>query len=233
MLDVVYICRDGLNEELRYSIRSVVKNLPHSKIWVVGGKPPWYKGNHIRVKQSGTKFENARANMEAIVRNENISDNFILMNDDFYIISPVDEVRYYHAGSLSNKLEYFMSTHPTSTYTTLLNKSMKTLQEMGIHDPLDYALHIPMVMNKQLLSEILPLSISWRLAYGNIYNVDSHYVECPEGYSKDVKVYIKDGKLTDITKSPLSKIYLSSDDNSFQRIRNTLKTQFPKPTQYE
>ena len=52
----VYICKDGENEELRYSIRSVLKNTKDAVIWVVGGKPNWYIGNYIKVIQDQNKY---------------------------------------------------------------------------------------------------------------------------------------------------------------------------------
>jgi hypothetical protein len=232
-MDIVYICRPGENEELRYSIRSAVKNLPHDKIWVVGGKPSWYKGNYIEVSQRRSKYKNARANMNAIVRSTEISDDFILMNDDFFILSKIDFPKYYHAGQLSNKISYFESTHPRSKYTHLLKKSMRVLNEYGIQYPKDYALHVPFVMNKQKLAEILPLSISWHLAYGNIYNVGGTLVKSRRGTGKDVKVYLKSGELTAFSNSSISKLYLSSDDASFLLLKKRLEEMFPEPSQYE
>lgn len=233
MLDVVYICRNGENEELRYSIRSVVQNLPHARIWVVGGKPNWYKGDYVRVPQTKSKFQNAKANMVAITNNTQISDDFILMNDDFFVVSPVEEVKYYHAGSLQRKLDYFSSTHPSSQYTALLHKSMRVLQTKGIRDPLDYALHVPMIMNKQKLKDILLLGISWRIAYGNIYNVGGELIDSPLSKTRDVKMYIKDNKLTDVSGNPLFKIYLSTDDASFIQLQSMFKEMFPNRSEYE
>ena len=88
-MDLVYICRSGDNEELRYSIRSMVANVPHDNLWVVGGKPSWYIGKHIPVKQSDDKYDNARNNLKAIVESSEISDRFILVNDDFYVTKPI------------------------------------------------------------------------------------------------------------------------------------------------
>jgi len=48
-MDFVYICKDGVNEELKYSIRSVVESFPETNIWVVGGKPDWYTGRDISI----------------------------------------------------------------------------------------------------------------------------------------------------------------------------------------
>ena len=38
-MNFIYICRVGENEELRYSIRSVLNSFPEANIWVIGGKP--------------------------------------------------------------------------------------------------------------------------------------------------------------------------------------------------
>ena len=56
-MDIVYNCRPGKqNEELRYSIRSVMENLPHDNLWVVGGKPEWYTGNYGRGVPKGREL---------------------------------------------------------------------------------------------------------------------------------------------------------------------------------
>ena len=232
-MDVVYICREGENEELRYSIRSVVKNMPHDKIWVVGGKPSWYKGNHIEVRQFKTKLANARANMDAIVASEEISDDFILMNDDFFIMEPIEYPEYYYTGTLAAKIDYFRRKHPRSVYTKLLMRSYKTIKHQGIKVPLDYTLHIPMIMNKEKLKNILPLSISWRIAYGNIYNVGGIEVVADGSPTKDVKIYVENDELTSVDHNPLSKTYLSTEDRAFEKMKDFFQEKFPKPSKYE
>lgn len=231
-MDVVYICRDGENEELRYSIRSVVKNLKHDKIWVVGGKPKWYDGNHISVPQPTNKASNARNNMWAIANSEEISDDFILMNDDFFIMEPVEKPEYYYSGLLRDKVIYFKRKYPASGYTKLLAESHRMLRRLGITAALDYTLHVPMIMNKAKLKEILGLKISWRLAYGNIYHVGGIQVEAPDP-RKDVKIYLEKNGLTSVESNPLSKTYLSTDDSSFPLMKKFFQKEFPDPSPFE
>ena len=57
-MDLVYICKPGDNEELRYSIRSAVKNLKFDNLYLVGGKPDWYDGKFIAVEPIPNKFKN-------------------------------------------------------------------------------------------------------------------------------------------------------------------------------
>ena len=229
-MDFVYICKDGINEELRYSIRSVVKSFPDSNIWVVGGKPPWYIGDHIGVKQILTKYRNAIQNLKAICNSNEISEEFILMNDDFYIIKNINSIKIYHGGLLLDKINLYQKLNSNSNYTRKLFATYKKIKSLGIESPLDYELHIPMVMEKKKLKQILENNdqFLWRSIYGNVFNIGGEQME-------DVKVYNR-GPL--ILKSYNIKqdehIYLSSADNSFDMILNTiLRKEFIQRTKYE
>ena len=103
-MQYVYVCRPGENEELRYSIRSVEANLPSGEIWVVGGKPSWYSGNYIPVDQVAGKQNDAIKNLFTIVESDKIQENFVLMNDDFFVVKPVSKIKIYHGGTLENKI---------------------------------------------------------------------------------------------------------------------------------
>ena len=229
-MDFVYICKDGNNEELRYSIRSVVESFPDSKIWVVGGKPTWYTGNYIEVTQNLSKYRNAIENLKALCNSENISDKFVLMNDDFYIIKNIDSIKDYHGGPLLEKINLYQKLNSNSNYTRKLAATYKKIKSLGIENPLDYELHIPMVMEKEKLKQTLQNNYQflWRSIYGNVFNVGGEQME-------DVKVYVK-GPL--VLKSYNIKkddhIYLSSADTSFDILfNNILKKQFTQKTKYE
>jgi hypothetical protein len=232
-MDLVYICRDGDNEELRYSIRSAVANLPHDKVWVVGGKPDWYSGNYIPVPQTKTKYMNAKTNMLVISETKEISNNFILMNDDFFILKPQKSIRYYHGGSLLNKIKHLQKRYGSGAYIKLLLATKHFLKTRGIFDTLDYALHVPFKMNRNKLKEILQFDVSWRIAYGNLYSVGGTEVKINSGDSKDVKVYKYDGQLHGIVKNTISDIFLSSNDDSFDVLLPKLQELFPEPSSYE
>lgn len=232
-MDLVYICRDGDNEELRYSIRSAEKNLPHDNIWVVGGKPDWYAGNYIEVPQTQTKYINAKNNMLTIANNASISNNFVLMNDDFFILKPVKQIKYYYSGPLVNKIRHLQKKYGSGAYIKLLNATKNFLRQKGIKDPLDYALHIPFKMNKNKLKEILNFDVSWRIAYGNLYSVGGTEVKIKDGKSKDVKVYKYDQGVHGSAKNTISDTYLSSNDDSFDILLPMLQELFPEPSKYE
>lgn len=232
-MDLVYVCRDGDNEELRYSIRSAVANLKHENIWVVGGKPDWYAGNYIRVDQKFSKYENVRANLYAVVNSKDVSDDFILMNDDFFILSKIVRLGTYHSGSIRNRIKELQAKYRSSAYITILKSSLKYLMKRGIPNPLNYALHIPFVMNKERLRPLLELDVSWRIVYGNIYKSGGNEVTSYDGGVKDVKAYVRDGVFEAEPKNSLSKKFLSSQDNSFEILLPELQKRFPGPSKYE
>jgi hypothetical protein len=228
-MDLVYICRAGENEELRYSIRSAVKNLPHDKIWVVGGKPDWYTGNYIKVSQTRSKYVNARNNLKTICASEDISDSFILMNDDFYIINKVDSVPYMYSGTLDTKIKIREDLFTGNSYITLLKQTLSILSRRSKNPILDYELHVPMVMEKKKLSKILKFSGLWRSVYGNMFEVGGNQI-------RDVKVYNKTDKFysTSYDINNLEYDYLSSNDNSFEAMKDMLlKKMFPDKSIYE
>jgi hypothetical protein len=228
-MDLVYICRKGKNEELRYSIRSAVKNLPHDKIWVVGGKPDWYTGNYIEVRQTRSKYSNARNNLKAICKSELISESFIFMNDDFYIINKVDSVPYMYSGTLDEKIQIREDLFTGNSYTELLRQTLNGLFRKTKTIVLDYELHVPMVMEKKKLLKVLMFSGLWRSIYGNTFKVGGIKI-------KDVKVYDINSKFYsngyDINK--LEYDYLSSNDDSFELVKEkVLNKRFNTKSIYE
>ena len=229
-MDFVYICKDGPNEELRYSIRSIYQSFPESEIWVVGGKPDWYIGNYIKVEQNLSKYKNAAKNLMAICNSNEISNPFVLMNDDFYIIKKIDKILDFHGGSLLEKSRFYERLSGGNNYVRKLFATHKKIKSIGIEDPLDYELHVPMIMEKEKLKEVLKDGdqFLWRSVYGNKFNVGGIQME-------DVKVYSK-GPLV-LKSYNLNKdnhTYLSSADSSFNLIlQSILKPQFSEKTKYE
>ena len=90
--DIVIPCRPGANEELRYALRSL-KNLPHRDVWIIGGIPDWVRDvRFYEYPRSTTKYETTAQHMVTACRHPEISDPFVLMNDDFYIMKPMKTV---------------------------------------------------------------------------------------------------------------------------------------------
>lgn len=217
-MDFVYICRNGENEELRYSIRSVLHFYPEASIHIFGGKPRWYAGNYTEVKDYGNKFNNITECYRSICNSD--LEYFVLMNDDFYIIDKPDSFSYYYDGSLDDKINKHTQEHGLSNYARVLSDANKELKQMGIKQPLNYDVHTPMLFNKDKLSEVIDLSYAPRSMYGNIYRVGGEKITDIKIYKHTRNVYING-------------YFLSSEDNSFSKILGLLKNKFPDPNYLE
>lgn len=229
-MNFVYICRGGENEELRYSLRSLANSFPDASVWVVGGIPKWYSGNKISIEQNAGKWANAVNNLNAIIESPEIPEEFVLMNDDFFIINKIDSIKHYHEGLLLDKIEKYDELKMDPNYVKKLGHTYARLQRMGVENPVSYETHTPMTMLKSRLAEVMqycPPSL-WRSMYGNVHNVGGEQI-------KDVKVYYRDRFATishDYTASDLP--ILSTDDESFISVRDlVLKKKFTKKSKYE
>jgi len=223
-VDVVYICRSGPNEELRYSLRSLV-NIEHDRVFVFGGAPAWYTGNLIGVPQTGTKQQNAKQNLLTACLHSRVSDPFLLMNDDFYIVKPTVPTLY-DRGPITGVIAEYERTAPGGGYLESMRETYNLLMADGYADPLSYELHVPMPVLKRTMYDTLMtifahgmMSLQNRTIYGALAGLPSITIPDPKVY--EVGDSIPDGP------------YLSSLDQRFDLVRPLLEELFPEPCQYE
>lgn len=189
MNDIVYILRNGKNEELRYSLRSVERNFPPARVVFYGGKPDRIEPDlFIPYTQPGdTKWEKVRNTIEVICKNDNLTEDFWLFNDDFFIMEPVENPQNYYDDTLEGRIAQIERAifGRQSEYSKRLRHLVKTLKEAGIDKPLNYAHHTPMLINRKKMLETLekyPNEPMFRALYGNINHIGG--VNMP-----DVKFY--------------------------------------------
>jgi hypothetical protein len=216
-MDYVYICRSGDNDELRYSLRSIEENMPEGIVWVVGHRPLWYIGDFIPVDDVGGKFDNIKNCIKVASEHYEISDSFILMNDDFFALRKIENMPVLHGGFLKDKIERYKEQMMASKYIKLLELTYNELIKNNIKDPIDYDIHVPMVMNKEKLRQSMDIAYFPRSAYGNFASVGGIKIT-------DVKMYgsvqIKKDQTFD---------FLSTEDRSFISLRDSiLKEKFSK-----
>ena len=172
--DVVYILKAGCGPgELRFSLRSIEANMDHGKVWFYCGKPDGLIPDEaVPLKQSGeTKWERVRYSLRQICQNDNITKKFWLFNDDFYVMAPMEKAVVYHRGLLSDHIAGIKARRNgrQSGYSENLQRCMDQLQQAGC-TTLDYAIHIPMLIDRQKMLETLDMFPScpmFRSLYGN------------------------------------------------------------------
>lgn len=227
MFDAVYICRGGRNEELRYSIRSL-SNFPQRHVWVVGGRPNWYAGRFVRVPPKPNKYEHGRANLDAIINTDEITDDFVLFNDDFFVVRNVETVPILHAGPLADMVDRLSVVAPVARFTKMLETTLQVLRAEGISDPLSYNLHTPMKMNKRHLKEALKREGSPRTLVGNLFEYGGEFAD-------DVKVHGRDPwPVPSYNWRSGSSPFLSTNDHTFREVyMGKLRDMFPQRSRFE
>lgn len=224
-MDIVYFIKDGTrNEEFRYSLRSVCENMPFNRVWVFGGCPTSIVPDvRIRVNQEGeTKWDKVHSMFKLACENKELSDNFILFNDDFFIMKPTDEIKPYYRDTLENHVE-LLGKGP---YASMLSDISDELKSRGL-TTYSYELHIPFVFNKKKLLKLLndnPDLRCTRTMYGNTYKIGGE----PRA---DVKIFSAKPAF-DFKNSDM----LSTDDpviNINNDAWRWIQKQFPKKCKYE
>ena len=230
--DVVYFVKNrDENEELVYSLRSVEKNFPHNKVWFFGGCPKGLKPDvHVPVVQNlGSKYQNVRYMLQKAVMTPELTDDFYLFNDDFFVMSKVSYVVPAVNGSLYfliRKLNAKYGDTYKKPYRQRLTNTANALKRMN-KDCLNYELHIPMLINKQKANRIFSAfdnTVAFRSSYGNYYSL-------ARAIHPDVKI-IDDDKPYD---PDIHNIFLSSSDHTWHYglVGDYVRSQFPEPSRFE
>lgn len=228
-MDVVYICRDGENEELRYSLRSVAANLDHGRVWIFGGCPSWVRdAEHVDIPQAGKRFENTTANLEAACVHPDVSDPFILMNDDFYVMSRLAAVPTLHIGEITSVIAHYESDprNHGSGYVRDMYATDAALKEAGYDRPLSFDVHTPLIVDKDAMLDAIAFCREHGLRGAYKRSVYGARAGLEGSKTRDVKVF---NASCAIPPGP----FLSSADAHFGRIEVLLASAFPHPCRYE
>lgn len=233
--DLLYVIGPGTSghEELRHSLRSVAKNLRHGKVWIVGSVPDWVTGiTPIPLTPEQDKYRNIRQSVTAAVNDPRLSESFVLMNDDHFVIESCQKytengtlltLPVWHLGRSSEHLEWLRSIGKRGEWMEACTASAE-----WYGDPLFYENHIPLLFSKQALSADLrayPNDRPWcpGLAY-----------QSARAGSEGVL-----GPCVKVTNQPLeSKLgtpFLSSVDWSFAKgdVGRYVRSLFPEKCRYE
>lgn len=231
-MDIVYLVKKTLlNEELRYSLRSLV-NLPHNKVFIIGDCPEFIneeKVYYIPNNKLNSRYETTTNHLKFACNCNELSNNFILMNDDFFILNPINEQDLnLNRGLLKNQVSFYHKNHrPLTNYDRLVENSFKELKNQGFENPISYELHTPMILNKNNFLSILPklnnesLHCCKRSVYGNYFIKNSNTI-------KDVKI------LNNTIFNPKEeRNLLSCSESCWEKIKPYIKEKFNEKCLYE
>lgn len=228
-MDVVYVNKEGENPELRYSLRTL-KNVQHDMVWIFGGAPSWINRgevqHHPRV-QRGSPYASVREHIKAACNTADVSDPFMLWNDDFFCMDPIGyNGAVYHRGPLVRMLEQFASTN--ILWAKGLRETAHMLEKVGhLEGAMSYDLHLPLPIYKQEMRE----AIRW----ADKSRVDAVHVRTLYGVGAGLGgVERHDPKMLH-RNDPFPKgAWLSSGDATYRStVEPVLRYLFPDPSPYE
>jgi hypothetical protein len=227
-MDVVYVTRDGDNPELRYSLRTLT-NVDHDRVWIIGGAPNWINFTavtHHKRRQDGSPYSSTRSHIKAACNIAEVSDPFMLWNDDFYAMCEIGVVPLYHRGPMEPLLEKYANLK--TAWGKGLRGTAALMEERGLlAGAMSYDVHLPLVVHKAEMREALRLAktidvnaIHLRTLYGAVGDFEG--------------VKHEDPKLM-FRSSPFPRgAWLSSGDSTFRSTAEpVLRYLFPDESHYE
>lgn len=233
-MDYVYILGTGSaweDNELRYSLRSLEQFAPEvGNIVIVGSCPKWLQNiTHIPIGDPGkNKTINVVSKIRAASKSKEISNEFVLMNDDFFFL----KYQTYIAPEAIPGFHTYLEEHPygKGDQYEALRREIFWMQEKGIETMWNFDIHYPMVLNKELLRFMFTLfeedvAFFPRTIYGNLF-----YRDMVEEIQEDYKVFdMKD--FFKMTERPFLSVDDSTPTNHF--FQEWLQHKFPHPSKYE
>ena len=243
--DLVYILRRGdYNPDLQYSLRSVAKFCKFRNIWLAGFKPSWVQNaRYIEMKQSNSKWTNSTDNLIEACKQKDLSQKFILMNDDFFALHDIPRWKTSLHKSRGSLFDHFQKLQRTQSVTAYEREFLNTYTFLSSkRKPTDeYELHIPLIVDKTEFLELMRrLEIIQyrsqhqifmkRTIYKNYYTKN----DPPRLVTHDVKLRAVDATPEDLKRDWLSVADDMTDNPQKYPILNKfLSTTFDTPCIYE
>jgi hypothetical protein len=175
-MDLVYLYKGGSKTELFLSIKSVWNFLKgYRHIYIIGDYVEFPTVKSVISLQHGTsRYNNSYLKMIDACNHPDISDDFLLMNDDFIFLKDVhvNDIPTYHLTGIKE-----LGNNPADTRHVLFRNTTEYLESQN--KPLNhFDVHFPMVINKKkFLSMPSDKEYAYRSLYGNLYSENLEYLE--------------------------------------------------------
>lgn len=172
LVDIVipyYVSGQGM--ELKYCLRSIEKYLTGVGHVVIVGEVPFWAQNVVNIpvrdepRRMAYRERNIFQKIEAACRVQGITDNFLFMNDDHFLLAEyeAEQFPYYWYHTLKN---VFVSKQG-NPYAETVRHTIDILGESAAY----YDIHCPIVYNKKKFQKLA--NLYWDIEYG--YCIKSLY----------------------------------------------------------
>jgi hypothetical protein len=242
-MDIIYTLGTGSewkNNEIRFSVRSLYKNLSGFRnIYIIGEDPGMLHGPNLFIVPHPDELgpRNADGNIiRKLIRASGIpelSEDFIFMNDDNYFLKPmhVSDIKPFHKGDMN---DIDPTIYSFNAWGKRLGRTRTHLMEHGLK-PLHFDHHAPFPMKKSLIKDCYKqfdyasgVGLTVKSLYGSI-----HYKDAPTMI--DEKVLFRDPfDLKFITQRTKNTLYLANNDKGLNSsFKYFLYLNFPDPSPIE
>lgn len=237
-MDVVYLCGEGSiwnNTELKYSLRSLEKYYTPENVYVIGVLPYFLNTNKVKFIEAKNTSRNAAYNImkKAYLAASipELSQKFIFMNDDYFLLKPLPEnIPYFYKNASLLDSVY---KNGSNDYAFHLKTTIEALNKKNL--PLkNFDTHCPIIYDKDLLKEVID-SYNWeglksgyvlRSLYCNTLGIQGEYKE-------DLKLSTKRFE-PQLKRMLYQKEWFSIADRAINKsLGNFLQETFPTPSKYE
>lgn len=232
MIDVVYPLGTGSiyqNFELRMSLRSVEKYLTGVRdVYIIGDLPKWTRNvNHIAQGDICKVPDlNIMKKVEAACRHSAVSDYFLFMNDDHFILQDREakDFPYIHSTNIADYLRY----RPSDSYSKRVRNTFEHLKQIGAPTRF-FDCHYPIVYNKKLFIQHVVEALNWKDKKSrNGFVIKSVYAN--SAMIRGIKMHdYKSGHVT----PPASAIAFSTNPHIRANVQRFLIDNFPKKSKFE
>lgn len=245
--DLVYILKQSdINPDLKFSLRSIERFCNYRNVWVVGYKPYWVKNvKYLPTVQSGNKWVNSVTNIVAACNCEEISEDFVLMNDDFFMLRNIVDWRKSFnlcLNTIDEEAKKYEDKKPSRWQYGFLY-ARELLDQLKCEKRYNYEYHGPIVFNKKKFLEMLEIPeikeitqtnkcFHKRSMYKNIYpDLD---LPAPRRFS-DTKLRLNYDLMNMFLHEDFISVFDDVVDNDvkYPKINAFLYRMFPEKSQYE
>jgi hypothetical protein len=235
-MDVIYPLV-GTSEEIKYSIRSLVKHTSFDKIFIIGDKPEFFEYTdklvHIPFVQTQLKEVNIWEKVLCAAKDPRVSEEFFFMNDDYFFLEDfkMEEFPHYHKGNLKD-LAYInypiqsQTGYKKSVVTTykLLKKLKLSTWHFDIHTPNRYE------KSKFISAYEFFKPYIYQAGHMIISTCYGNYNQLEPTYRQDIK--ITPNQVTEFIKGEKDLMFSTHDAAFNKELIEYLATIYPK-TEFE
>lgn len=150
-MDVVYVSNGLGSDQFKYSLRGLAKNVPGvERVFVMGPSlPDWSKDLILINKHWDDKIESLQRKFEAIMYDEEMTNEVLYMEEDLYVTRPVKSwpLAYHSFVDVMVKLSH-------GEWKRTMGATARGLRKCGVDIPISFEGHTPMLIDRSEGQEI-------------------------------------------------------------------------------